>query len=124
MSISQQLNFDLPEAVILTGTSSGLGEAMAIALTKSNVKVFGLDIAEKTAALDTLENYQHFQGDITQSESWTSITEAVKAGNFKHIGLVPCAAITDVDRILDVTSDRIKKVFDVNILGTIHAQLL
>ncbi|MBJ9720692.1 SDR family oxidoreductase [Acinetobacter calcoaceticus] len=121
MSLYQQIAFDLPEAVILTGTSSGLGEAMAIALTQSNVKVFGLDIAAKTAALDALDHYEHFQGDITNPESWTALTEAVKAGNFKHVGLVPCAAITDVDRILDVTPDRIKKVFDVNILGTIQA---
>ncbi|HCA5149425.1 SDR family oxidoreductase [Acinetobacter baumannii] len=121
MSLYQQIAFDLPEAVIITGTSSGLGEAVATSLTKANVKVFGLDIAGKTAALEALENYEHFQGDITKPESWSALTEKVKKGNFKHVGLVPCAAITDIDRILDVTPERIKKVFDVNILGTIQA---
>ena len=115
----QQVVFDLPEAVIITGTCSGLGEALAISLCKANVKVYGLDIVGKTDVLDELEHYEHFQGDILENDSWEKLTESVKRGNHQHIGLVPCAAITDIGRILDVTLDRIQKVFEVNFLGTI-----
>lgn len=121
MSNSTQITFDLPEVVIVTGSSSGLGEAVSVLLNNANVKVIGADIAEKTELLSSLENYVHFQGDITKVDVWQPLVNEIKSKGYKKIGLVTCAAILDVGKILEVTPEQIQRALNVNIIGVIQA---
>lgn len=121
MSIQPILKFELPEAVIITGTASGLGEAITKLLNESNVHIIGVDISQPNDVLNALNNYTHVQGDITKNETWENVKSLLANSNYKRIGLVTCAAIVEVGSILDANKSDIDRIININIMGTILA---
>lgn len=121
MSIQPILKFDLPEAVVITGTASGLGESIATLLNDSNVQVIGVDISQPNETLKSLNHYAHVQGDITNSETWSNVKSLLANSNYKRVGLVTCAAIVDVGSILEADKTDIDRIININIMGTILA---
>jgi NAD(P)-dependent dehydrogenase (short-subunit alcohol dehydrogenase family) len=108
----------LPEAVVVTGASSGLGNALCRLLAASGVRTIGVDLAGAPADLAGLAGYSHVAGDVAEDATWRSAIAALDAANPRTIGLVTSAAILDIGDILDFTRESIEKTLRVNVVGT------
>ena len=60
---SPSIRFSLPESVVVTGASSGLGQELCRLLIESGVNTVGVDVAAATADLEASERYTHVRGD-------------------------------------------------------------
>ena len=113
--------FDLTgRNALVTGGAQGLGEGMAKALAAAGAKVMVADIQDAGAETRHAE-----LGGGTASSSWTSPTTSCgprPSRPVEHLGgldiLVNNAGIEITSLLTEVESDQIRKMLDVNILGT------
>jgi NAD(P)-dependent dehydrogenase (short-subunit alcohol dehydrogenase family) len=70
----------LPEQVVVTGTSSGLGREIARLLTSAGVSVYGVDTAAPAEDLASTANFTVVQGSVTDTGTWRHTIAAVTAG--------------------------------------------
>ncbi|WP_372028432.1 SDR family NAD(P)-dependent oxidoreductase [Pseudomonas kurunegalensis] len=118
MSNSPALSFALPEAVIVSGASSGLGDEICQMLLSCGVATIGVDIAGPTHSLEGANGYTHIVGDVSEENTWKSAIQALTAGGHRSIGLVTSAAMLDVATLLDVSKKDIERSMNVNVIGT------
>lgn len=112
------VSFSLPDTVVVTGASSGLGKSLCRLLVGSGVDTVGVDIAAAPADLAGIDGYTHTSGDVATEKVWADVTDAVRKRKPKSVGLVTSAAILDVGSILDFSKEQIQKTFNVNVIGT------
>ena len=97
---------------VVTGASSGIGEACATMLRDNGATVIGWDLTESDTARGV---------DVSQ---WASVEKAAKAvaSEFDQVdGLINCAGvITPNLPAQDVDNEDYEKNFHVNVMGTIH----
>lgn len=110
-------SFRLPDAVIVTGTSSGLGEVCAGQLLEAGARVVGVDMAP--VATDFGNRYAHVQGSVAEEATWQRAAEALIAGDPTTIGLAACAAILHVGDVLELPLERWQQTWNVNVMGTV-----
>ena len=108
----------LPEAVVVSGASSGLGNGLCRLLVASGVHTIGVDLAKAPADLAGLSGYSHVAGDVAEEATWRSVTATLDTANPRTIGLVTSAAILDVGDILDFSKESIERTLRVNVVGT------
>jgi NAD(P)-dependent dehydrogenase (short-subunit alcohol dehydrogenase family) len=109
----------LPEAVVVSGTGSGLGRLTAVALLEAGVRVVGVDVR---AATDLpVGDYVHVEGDVTEDATWTAATARLMESAPTTLGLVTCAAVLHVGTLLELPIERWRQTLDVNVLGTVLA---
>ena len=113
--------FDLTgRTALVTGAAQGLGEGMAKALAAAGAKVMIADVqdsgADTAAALG--EGHGFVKLDVTDDAAW----EAACAATVEQLGgldiLVNNAGIEITSLLTEVESDQIRKMLDVNVLGT------
>lgn len=105
---------------LVTGGAQGLGEGMARALAAAGAKVMIADVneagAETAASLGDGHGFTHL--DVTDDAGW----EAATSGCVEQLGaldvLVNNAGVEISSLITEVQTDDIRKMLDVNILGT------
>jgi 3alpha(or 20beta)-hydroxysteroid dehydrogenase len=105
---------------LVTGGAQGLGEGMARALAAAGAKVMIADVneagAETAASLGDGHGFTRL--DVTDDAGW----EAATAATVEQLGgldvLVNNAGIEISSLITEVQTDDIRKMLDVNILGT------
>jgi NAD(P)-dependent dehydrogenase (short-subunit alcohol dehydrogenase family) len=112
------LTLALPEAVVVSGASSGLGNGLCRLLVASGVATIGVDVAKAPAELNGVAGYRHIAGDVADEATWQTVTAEVDGRNPKSIGLVTSAAVLDVGDILETSKKQIERTLSVNVIGT------
>ncbi|MDX4067258.1 SDR family oxidoreductase [Aliarcobacter skirrowii] len=103
------------KVVVITGTSKGIGKALALYYLNKNFVVVG---CSRSSSLIEHENYRHFELDITDEKSIVSMVRAIKK-EFKKIDiLINNAGIASMNHILTTSNESISKLFNTNFLGT------
>ena len=106
---------------LVTGAAQGLGEGMARALAAAGATVTVADLQEevgRTVAKSLGEGHGFVSLDVSSDDSWEqAVGEAVAEMGGLDI-LVNNAGIEITSLITEVAADDIRKMLDVNILGT------
>ena len=114
----------LPEQVVVTGTSSGLGKEIALLLTSTGVSVYGVDTAAPAEDLASTGNFTVVQGSVTDTGTWRRTIAAVMAGapgGVVSLGYVGSAAVLDVGVLGDEDIAVWRRTWEVNVLGNVLA---
>lgn len=115
------------KVVLLTGASSGIGEALAVELARKGA-VLGL-LARREELLRSLaakcESHggraRVFACDVTAEDTVADAAQALR-DEFGHIDILICnAGIGGPRHARDLTTADVKKVFDVNFMGAVNA---
>lgn len=112
--------------ILVTGGSRGIGRSAAILAGKRGWNVGVNYVRDSTAAEATVEEVKKaggnaivLQGDMSQEAEVASIFDTMQATFGSIDGVVINAGITaPASQLADMEIDRIRKVFDTNILGT------
>jgi len=106
---------------LVTGGAQGLGEGMAQALARAGARVMVADVQDEagsTVAKSLGEAHGFVHLDVTQESDW----EAAVARTVEELGgldiLVNNAGIEITSLVTEVEPDQIRRMLEVNILGT------
>lgn len=117
--------FDLQgRKVLVTGGAQGLGQGMATALAAAGAAVVIADVQEEagqsaaSAIRDTGATAEFVRLDVTDDANWrAAVTEAIaKLGGLD--GVVNNAGLEVTELVIDLKPESIRKMLEVNILGT------
>lgn len=111
-----KISFKLPDLVVVTGTSSGLGESLCKVLLEQDVIVIGVDIAPPL--ISGSQEYRHVNGSVSDISTWASVLKEIDTIKPNRIGLVTSAAILDTGTVPEVTPESISRAMNVNVTGT------
>ena len=102
------------KTVLITGVSSGIGEASKDYFLSNNYQVIGLDIKE----IKEQNNLISFNVDITNKEELIKIRQYIKDNNIELDAIINVAGIHKMASLVEDDFDILKKVIDINVLGT------
>jgi NAD(P)-dependent dehydrogenase (short-subunit alcohol dehydrogenase family) len=114
------INLTLPDVVVVSGSSSGFGLLCAQQLIASGTRVTGVDIAPAHDSLAGSPRYTHCQGDVADEPVWTAVADGLSPATHS-LGLLTCAAILGVGSVVDLDLAQWRRVFSVNVDGTLLA---
>ncbi|QKF72300.1 short-chain dehydrogenase/reductase [Aliarcobacter faecis] len=101
--------------IVITGTSKGIGEALALHYLSKNCIVIG---CSRSKASINHKNYRHFSLEVNDEKAVVSMIREIKK-EFSHIDiLINNAAIASMNHILTTSLETISKLFNTNFLGT------
>lgn len=123
-SVSHGEPADRPASLValVSGTSSGIGNACAIALLRSGYGVFGADIAPSPENLDEEPGYHHHQADLSVPEGVDEWVGAARAHGNRIDALVNCAGVHPPPRLIDDCTDgTLAEVWSANVLSAFWA---
>jgi NAD(P)-dependent dehydrogenase (short-subunit alcohol dehydrogenase family) len=115
------MDITIPDLVVVTGATSGLGAALVAELIQSAVQVIGIDLAEPAKAFENSPRYTHVQGGVDRSETWDRVSELIETQAPTLIGLAHCAAMLVQGTVEEVSSESWRRILDVNVVGTAKA---
>lgn len=116
---------DLSKAIWITGTSSGIGRALAIEFAKNGQTVIATSRKEdlmqsfKKELGSKSKNIITYQLDITDPASVTEFYSRVSENYFVN-GLINNAGLTSFKPAVEDSIDEIGKIINVNLLGSIY----
>lgn len=107
---------------IVTGAASGIGRATATALLEAGWSIIAVD-RDKEALAGLRQDFATSRALSTYSVDLSEIRETERFINelpaaIEIRGLVCCAARGDNTSFLDVTEDRLRSVFEINVFAT------
>ena len=106
---------NMSKVVVITGTSKGIGKAMALYYLNKNFVVAG---CSRSSSSIEHQNYRHFELDITDEKAVVIMVRAIRK-EFKKIDiLINNAGIASMNHILTTSNESISKIFNTNFLGT------
>jgi len=105
--------------VVITGAGQGQGAAEARLLAAQGANVIGLDLAPFPP--EELPGVEYRQLDVTDAAAWATLAKELADGGTQVDGLVANAGVTWRHRILDVTPEDLRRVYDVNVAGVLLA---
>ncbi len=111
------------KVVIVTGASSGIGEAIALELADAGCKVMMAARREerlKSLAQELGDNVTHHITDVTDAKQMQKMAQATIDRFGKIDVLVNNAGIMPVSPLIDLKLDDWNKMIDVNIRGVLH----
>ena len=97
--------------VLITGVASGIGKATKDYFLKEGHFVYGIDIGE----VEQQENLIPFKADITDKNELHKVYENI---NEKLDLIINVAGIHKMASLVETEFDKIKKVIDINLVGT------
>jgi NAD(P)-dependent dehydrogenase (short-subunit alcohol dehydrogenase family) len=109
----------LPDVVVVTGTGSGLGLAVADLLASSGCTVIGVDLAGCPGQLTGATGYEHLAGDVTDRDTVESISRRIAVIDPGLLGLVTAAAVLDVAPAGETSDEVWQRTLHVNLMGTV-----
>lgn len=113
--------------VLITGVASGIGRATAAALLSAGHTVIGLD--RILPAPPAEGDFRPYQADVTSNEELTRVCDALGQAGILLDAIVCVAGIHDMVALTESDSLRLRRLVDVNLLGTVltvralHARL-
>lgn len=109
----------LPDHVIVTGTSSGLGLECAKALLEAGSHVYGVDLGDKPEELQAFPRYRHIVGSVAEEATWQEAAKTATVESNGSLGLIAAAAILGVGTLEEETLESWKRTWEVNVLGNV-----
>lgn len=101
--------------VLLTGSSSGIGNAVALYLLEKDINVIGLDINESSI---NHERFSFYKCDVSNVTNLKEVYEKIK--DIKLDALINIAGMFLIDSFIEIDDASLKKIFDVNMFGTMN----
>lgn len=102
------------KTILITGAASGIGKASKDYFLDNGYQVIGLDISN----IEERENLISFNVDITNKEELIKIKEYIIENNIELFAIINVAGIHKMSSLVEDDFTNIKKVIDVNLLGT------
>ena len=93
---------------LVTGAGGGMGKAICARLIDEGYRVWGLDLNEAEGIIRT---------DITDAQSVLAACERVKTEAGSLDGIIHAAGVYDLNSLVEMPEDDIKRDIDVNLLG-------
>lgn len=108
-------------AVVVTGASTGIGAATAIALVRRGTIVFAgvRNDHDATRLAEQNTNMRPIILDVTDRASIAAAAESVRAAGIPLLGLINNAGIVVAGPLEHVSEADLRKQFDVNVLGQV-----
>jgi NAD(P)-dependent dehydrogenase (short-subunit alcohol dehydrogenase family) len=114
--------------VVVTGASSGIGRATAVALARRGARLALLarradaleDVAAECAVAGADAPSLVLPLDVTDADAVDAAARRVVAHFGRLDGWVNCAAVTMFGPLLDVPLADVRRVLDVNVMGYVH----
>lgn len=106
------------KAILVTGASSGIGEQIAITLSKNGYYVYAG--ARKGRDLDRLSKIENMQGirlDVTKPDQIIEAVEHISKEGRGLYGLVNNAGVFLFDPLIEISERDMQFIFDVNVMG-------
>ena len=100
--------------VLITGAASGIGGALVDYFSMRGHTVYAIDVKE----IEAREGIIPFLADITDEESLKTVSEYIKTDGAELDALVCVAGIHTMAALAETDFSRIKRVIDVNLIGT------
>lgn len=125
--MSMIINLEGKTAAV-TGSGRGLGKAMALELAKAGADVW-VSCRTESEAQQTVKEIQalgrksgYTVADVAKmADMQRMLDDAEKMGNGKLDILVNAAGVIDTDDLLDIGEEQIRRLIDINIIGTSNA---
>ncbi len=112
------VRFAMPQPVLITGCSSGIGLATARLLAERGVPVYATVRTEADAArLGRIDGVEPFVCDVTDDAAVARLREAIDARGAGLWGLVHNAGIGHAAPLTETPIDDLRAVFEVNVVG-------
>ena len=105
--------------VVITGAGQGQGAAEARLLADQGATVIAVDLGKAPA--ETLPGAEYRQLDVTDPAGWGALADDLGDRYGRIDGLVANAGITWRARLLDVTPADLRRVYEINLTGTLLA---
>ena len=106
--------------ILITGAASGLGRAAAMLFSRNGDTVYALDIST-VAAQDRLIP---FYADITEESSLQAVFSRLQADGVQLDAIINFAGMIFIDNYLEVAEEKLRKIFNVNLLGAMRVNKL
>lgn len=100
--------------ILITGVNGGMGSATAKKFIENGYIVFGLDIQNKCS----IEGVNYYQCDITDDTRINEIAADISNKINSLSAIISMAGIYAMDSLLEIDNERLKKIIDINSLGT------
>jgi len=108
-----------PQTVFITGGAGGLGGATAKYLGARGWQVFAADVVEEALArIGEERNITPVHLDVTDAASVEAAARSVAKRVDGLDGVVNFAGILAVGSLIEITEDALRRVLDVNVMGT------
>lgn len=107
--------------VAITGGASGIGQALALRLTRAGHRVSVLDLADSDTCpwWDRLPDSQQGDWHVVDVADPVAVTAAVEETRQPLDGLATCAGMVTLSPLLDVTDEEFNHCLSVNLMGTL-----
>ena len=102
--------------VLITGAASGIGKATAEMYIEQGFTVYALDINE----IEAIDGMRSFKCDITNSDSLNDVAERMQECSVTLDASVCVAGIHAMTSFVEGDVEKMKKLIDINLLGTIR----
>lgn len=103
--------------VLLTGATGGIGKAVAEHFSQNGHTVYALDVVQKPF---NGANVRFFQADVTDELALQTIKNTLIAEGVALDAIVNVAGVFDIDSFLEIPTEKLKKLFDVNLFGAMY----
>ena len=114
INMNKNLTTNNQKTVLITGVASGIGEAVKSKFLSDGYNVIGIDIKE----VEEVENLISFGADITSSEDLKEIKNYCIEHNILLEGIINIAGVHKMASFVETGFSDIKKLIDINLLGT------
>lgn len=101
--------------LLITGAASGIGQSVAKHFTECGHTVYGIDLINT----EKRNCYHCFAADITDEASLQSVRKYLLENNIMLDAILNIAGIHMMASLVESDYDRMKKVIDVNLSGTV-----
>ena len=115
------------KVAVITGASRGIGRACAMELASHGYEVVINFVQNEAAAMETVEAIKAsggsaypFRADVADAEEASALIKFSLSLTGRIDVLVNNAAISVVGLFTDITADTEKRLFDVNLMGTLN----
>ena len=100
--------------ILITGAGSGIGEATKDYYLEKGNNVYALDIKE----MESKDNLVSFNVDITNIDNLNEVVKYLKENNIELDLIINVAGIHKMASLVESSINDLKKVIDVNLVGT------
>lgn len=101
--------------ILITGASNGIGNGVCNYLTTKGIKCIIIDVCDTN-----IEDATFFKCDITNINELENIKNKLKEDNIELDAIINIAGIFMIDSFIEGDIEQIKRIFDVNLFGTIN----